>query len=113
MKLDAIETLAIEYHKTQEGEYGCNGITCPGVQRLVAFGRACAAAGQAALFEPLMHWSETTDCETTVCGVTVLVIGQTYPASEKLGRTVDDARLVTCRKCAEWLEARGLRQVHA
>lgn len=27
---------AILYHKTVEGEYGCPGESCPGVQRLVA-----------------------------------------------------------------------------
>lgn len=26
---------ALIYHKTVEGEYGCPGETCPGVQRLV------------------------------------------------------------------------------
>lgn len=41
-----IEELAIAYHKSPEGEgeYGCNGLTCPGVQRLIAFGRACVVA---------------------------------------------------------------------
>lgn len=34
---------AIAYHKTVEGEYGCNGATCPGVQRLVAFLDAATA----------------------------------------------------------------------
>lgn len=28
--------MAIRYHKIEEGEYGCNGIACPGVQRLIA-----------------------------------------------------------------------------
>ena len=26
---------ALMYHQTIEGEYGCPGVTCPGVQRLV------------------------------------------------------------------------------
>lgn len=32
---------AIEYHKADwgEGEYGCPGATCPGVQRLVRFAK--------------------------------------------------------------------------
>ena len=28
--------LALDYHKTVEGEYGCPGASCPGVQRLTA-----------------------------------------------------------------------------
>lgn len=39
-----IRQLALEYHKTVEGEYGCPGHSCPGVQRLVTFAEACAAA---------------------------------------------------------------------
>jgi len=30
-----LEALALEYHKTVEGEYGCPGQSCPGVKRLV------------------------------------------------------------------------------
>ena len=37
---ERIAKLAIEYHKSQEGEYGCNGLTCPGVQRLIVFANA-------------------------------------------------------------------------
>jgi len=45
MRLNAaIEKLAIEYHKTIEGEYGCPGKECPGVKKLVAFGAMCASA---------------------------------------------------------------------
>lgn len=32
---DRLVQLAIAYHKNVEGEYGCPGPTCPGVQRLV------------------------------------------------------------------------------
>jgi hypothetical protein len=39
-------SLALEYHKTVEGEYGCPGATCPGVQRLVSL------LEQAALIRP-------------------------------------------------------------
>ncbi len=41
-----IEQLAIEYHKSPdgEGEYGCNGLTCPGVQRLIGFVSSVVAA---------------------------------------------------------------------
>ena len=39
-----VEQMAVEYHKRTdgkgEGEYGCNGLTCPGVQRLVTFAQA-------------------------------------------------------------------------
>lgn len=35
MEYEALLKLAIDYHKTIEGEYGCNGATCPGVKRLV------------------------------------------------------------------------------
>lgn len=45
-----IEALALDYHKavdgSGEGEYGCPGATCPGVQRLAAFGMKCAEAAQ-------------------------------------------------------------------
>jgi hypothetical protein len=34
----------LEYHKTIEGEYGCPGLSCPGVQRLIAFALKCVAA---------------------------------------------------------------------
>lgn len=37
-----IEQLALKHHKEQDGEYGCPGVTCPGVQRLTEFGLACA-----------------------------------------------------------------------
>ena|SRR3990167_296997 len=40
----AIEQLALEYHKVHEGEYGCPGLSCPGVQRLIVFGEACATS---------------------------------------------------------------------
>lgn len=33
----AIWALALDYHKTVEGEYGCPGVECPGVKRLHAF----------------------------------------------------------------------------
>jgi hypothetical protein len=56
------ERMAVEYHKatdgTGEGEYGCNGLTCPGVQRLIGFlERYHAAAQQAAwpLFRALVE----------------------------------------------------------
>lgn len=38
-----VEQAALEYHRAQEGEYGCPGKSCPGVQRLVAFGLTCAS----------------------------------------------------------------------
>jgi hypothetical protein len=41
---DKIVALAIAYHKTIEGEYGCPGKECPGVKNLVAFGAQCASA---------------------------------------------------------------------
>lgn len=34
--------VAIDWHRNQDGEYGCNGITCPAVQRLISFGELCA-----------------------------------------------------------------------
>lgn len=43
-----IEELALEYHKRDrdkggEGEYGCPGATCPGVQRLIGFAKCVLA----------------------------------------------------------------------
>lgn len=38
---------ALAYHKTVEGEYGCPGETCPGVQRLVVFLQSALAAAEA------------------------------------------------------------------
>jgi len=41
-----LQSLAVEYHKSPEGEgeYGCNGLACPGVQRLIGFAKRCAGA---------------------------------------------------------------------
>jgi len=36
--------LALEYHKGVKGEYGCPGIDCPEVKKLIAFGAKCAMA---------------------------------------------------------------------
>lgn len=58
---DQIVSLALEYHKSQEGEYGCPGVSCPGVQRLVIFGNACAdiaRADQEAEIAQLKHAAE-------------------------------------------------------
>lgn len=61
------ETLAraIEYHKTVEGEYGCPGESCPGVQRLVLLlneHQSALAAEHAALkqrlHELLAKWDQ-------------------------------------------------------
>jgi len=41
-RAQAIETLALAYHKEQEGEYGCPGVQCPAVKKLTAFGLSCA-----------------------------------------------------------------------
>lgn len=42
----ALLELAINHHKIEDGEYGCNGASCPGVQRLLLFAkRAVEAAG--------------------------------------------------------------------
>lgn len=30
-----LQEIALDYHETVEGEYGCPGLSCPGVQRLV------------------------------------------------------------------------------
>lgn len=30
-----LEALALQFHRTIEGEYGCPGLACPGVQRLI------------------------------------------------------------------------------
>lgn len=35
MKDKILEELAIRFHKEIEGEYGCPGASCPGVQRLI------------------------------------------------------------------------------
>jgi hypothetical protein len=45
-----MEKLALEYHKADEGEgeYGCPGLSCPGVQRLTAFGLRCVSTADAA-----------------------------------------------------------------
>jgi hypothetical protein len=34
-----LEALVLDYHKIDEGEYGCPGLTCCGVQRLLAFAK--------------------------------------------------------------------------
>ena len=34
--------VAIDWHRNHDGEYGCNGITCPAVQSLISFGELCA-----------------------------------------------------------------------
>lgn len=39
----ALNRAALHYHKDIEGEYGCPGMTCPGVKRLQVFAAACAA----------------------------------------------------------------------
>lgn len=36
-----VEQFAIAYHKDIEGEYGCPGLTCPGVKRLITFAMQC------------------------------------------------------------------------
>jgi len=45
------ERLALDYHKTIEGEYGCPGVTCPGVQRLVALLDQASAPAPSAVQE--------------------------------------------------------------
>ena len=40
---ERLEALALHYHKTAEGEYGCPGLTCPGVQRLLTLLRDAEA----------------------------------------------------------------------
>lgn len=48
---DPLVVLAYAYHKETEGEWGCNGVTCPGVQRLVVLLREGTAATLAAAAE--------------------------------------------------------------
>lgn len=43
MRNDLMAQAALTYHKTVEGEYGCPGLECPGVKRLITFGQECAA----------------------------------------------------------------------
>ena len=44
---EQLEQLALAYHKSEngEGEYGCPGVECPGVQRLTRFAELCAQVG--------------------------------------------------------------------
>ncbi len=70
---DRLLALAIEYHKSPDGEneYGCNGATCPGVQRLYKL--LIRAAGAGAVVRPspelpheqvqLLAWA-VTNCHT-------------------------------------------------
>jgi hypothetical protein len=62
-----LEALAIRYHKVQEGEYGCDGATCPGVKRLLAFAESAVAAADALSAPPQPIgagvWQRLTDLE--------------------------------------------------
>ena len=52
-----LEAMALLYHKRTdgegEGEYGCPGLTCPGVQRLLKFAAAAFALGQSSRWQPI------------------------------------------------------------
>jgi hypothetical protein len=54
----ALTALAIEYHKSMdgEGEYGCPGASCPGVQRLVKFAAKVAALTRPAVPSETAEW---------------------------------------------------------
>ena len=54
---DELARLAYAYHTTQEGEYGCNGVECPGVRRLIAFAQECVVAADL-LGRPVLPASE-------------------------------------------------------
>lgn len=60
-RAQAIERLALSYHKEQEGDYGCPGVECPGVKRLAIFGRACADEANAYLLAELGRVREERD----------------------------------------------------
>jgi len=47
--------MAIRYHKTVEGEYGCPGASCPGVQRILTLLLEAAAAALSGASSPLVE----------------------------------------------------------
>lgn len=62
--------LAIEYHKTVEGEYGCPGASCPGVKRLVALLEKAEAqhAPQEAERQHLLEWQANVTAAVSKAG---------------------------------------------
>lgn len=53
-----LEKLALHQHMVIDGEYGCPGVTCPGVQKLITFAEAAFSLGA----QTASNWQPMETC---------------------------------------------------